>query len=189
MIEIEKKFQPTAGELQALLAGAEFIGEKFYTDILYDFPDRRLFKKGFRLRNRNGDFELKIVKSDSENGVASSEEIETETEILEKLGFGKDDDLQKVVKDNMDILANWETKRKKYKKGRFNIDVDETSFGYNVCEIEVMVADRRGSENAEREIIGLVDELGFSLEKLPTKMKEYLKAAKPEIYQELYKFL
>ena len=185
MIEVEKKFQPTGEQLEVLLAGAEFIGEKFYTDILYDFPDRRLFKKGFRLRNRNGDFELKIVKLDSEDGVASSEEIETEIEILEKLGFGKDDDLQKVVKDNMDILANWETKRKKYKKGEFNIDVDETSFGYNVCEIEIMIDDPAQVVESENKILKLAQEFGVSMHKLPPKLMEYFKVMQPEVYKEL----
>lgn len=185
MIEVEKKFQPTGAQLDALLRGAEFLGERFYTDILYDFPDRRLFKKGFRLRNRNGGFELKIVRSDSSDGVASSEEVETEIEILEKLGFGKDGDLAQAVKDNMNILASWDTKRKKYKKGDFNIDVDETSFGYNVCEIEIMVDDPAQAAEAENKILKLAREFGISTPNLPPKLMEYFKTTQPDAYKEL----
>ncbi|MDP9249350.1 MAG: CYTH domain-containing protein [bacterium] len=186
MIEIEKKFQPTEEQLEALLTGTEFLGEKFYTDILYDFPDRRLFKKGFRLRNRNGGFELKIVKSDSGSGIAGSEEVENDPEILEKLGFEREDNLQKVVKDNMDILAIWETKRKKYKKGEFNIDVDETSFGYNVCEIEIMVDNPDQVVESENKILNLAQEFGLSLRKLPPKLQEYFRLMQPEVYKQLF---
>jgi adenylate cyclase class IV len=189
MIEVEKKFQPTEDELEALLEGAEFLGEIENYDEHYDYPDFRLFKKGFRLRNRNGKFELKIKGSDFASGTTNSEEIETEPEILEKLGFGPEAGLADIISAQMEVFAAWRTKRKKYKKGRFNIDVDKTDFGYNVCEIEVMVEDPQEAERAEREITNLAREAGFPLEKLPTKMREYLKVAKPEIYQELYKFL
>ncbi|MFA6257065.1 MAG: CYTH domain-containing protein [Candidatus Paceibacterota bacterium] len=186
MIEVEKKFQPTETQLQALLVEAEFVGEKFYSDFLYDYPDRRLFKQGFRLRNRNGNFELKILRPDFEGGTSSAEEIEDETGILEKLGFGKDSNLAEIVSREMNILASWETKRKKYKKGQFNIDVDETSFGYNVCEIEVMVENSSEAEEASTNIMTLAQEFGFSLTKLPSKLKEYFRVMKPDFYKEFY---
>ena len=107
MIEVEKKFQPTAGELQAFLAGAEFLGEIENYDEYYDYPDFRLFKKGFRLRNRNGTFELKIKGSDFASGTTNSEEIETEPKMLEKLGFDRDVKLAELLSRDMEVFAVW----------------------------------------------------------------------------------
>lgn len=60
MIEVEKKFKPTEEQLNAMVTGAEFLCEKVLHDVYYDYPDYRMFKKDVRLRNRNGNFELKI---------------------------------------------------------------------------------------------------------------------------------
>jgi predicted adenylyl cyclase CyaB len=190
MIEIEKKFQPTKGALHALLSEAEFLDEKRNMDIYYDYPDFRLFKNGFRLRERNGNLELKIKKDDfPDSGTTNSEEIDTEGEILERLGMSKDSKLREILEKDMKAYASWETKRRKYKNGRFIIDVDETSFGYNVCEIEVMVEDPLEARQAEEEIVKLAGKFAFSLAKLPSKMKEYLRVVKPALYSELGKYV
>src|SRR6185436_8604727 len=60
MIEVERQFHATEEQIQSLLQGAQFLGEKVNHDIYHDYPDYRLFKEDIRLRNRDGSFELKI---------------------------------------------------------------------------------------------------------------------------------
>jgi adenylate cyclase class IV len=87
MIEVEKKFQPTKEQLDALLLDAQLVKEKTQHDTYYDFPDFRLFKKGIRLRKRGTGFELKI---DPDRGISESQisiEIENDSEIMEYLGL------------------------------------------------------------------------------------------------------
>lgn len=190
MIEVEKKFQPNGKELEALLADAEFIGEKTHKDAYYDYPDFRLFKKGFRLRNRDGRFELKIKNADfAASGTTNSEEIDKEPQILERLGFSRDAKLAEIVDKDFRVYAKWKTQRRKYRKEDFTIDVDETSFGYNVCEIEVMVEHPEDAAEAERKIVELAEKYGFALTKLPTKLKEYLRVVEPGLYPELGRYV
>ena len=63
MIEVEKKFILTTEQEKSLIEGADFLGEKKFTDIYYDDEDFSLTKKDLWLRNREGRFELKIPKN------------------------------------------------------------------------------------------------------------------------------
>src|SRR3989344_1018380 len=175
MIEVEQKFQPTEGELRALLRDARFLGEVVNKDAYYDYPDWRFFKKNIWLRNRNGNFELKIKK-----GTFAAEEIETQIEI-EK--YFKVQDLKEFVKNDLIIIMEWNTKRRRYKKDDFNIDVDKTSFGYKVIEVELMVETENEIKKAEDEILALVKKYNFTIKDLPSKRKEYLRLVKPEKYK------
>ncbi len=182
MIEVEKKFQPTDGELSKMLEGAEFVSDKEHTDIYYDMPDFRFFKKETKLRKRNDYFELKITLPDS----VGEEETEDERLILEKMGFDGSADLQKVVDEQMIALLQIKTKRKKYKKDGFIIDIDETDFGYNMVEIELLVAKEDEVKVAKEKIMNFAQSYGFQYVKILGKVRRYLKDNKPEIYQELW---
>ena len=188
MIEVEKKFQPTEEQLKMLLAGAEFLGEKEYTDIYYDLPDLSFYKRELRLRKRNDDYELKIQISDSKQHKAVfNEEVTESGEILARLGFDRNDNLEKIIRENLVILCTIKTKRKKYRVGEFEIDVDETDFDYNICEIELMVESEANINEAEQKILTLAEHFGFSTKKLPGKVAECLRKTRPEIYKELRK--
>ncbi len=178
MIEVERKFQPTEEQYKLLLDGAVIVEEIVLNDKLYDFPDYRLLKNDIRLRNRNGSFELKIGKSED-----VAEEIE-DKETIEK--YFSTQNLDDFVKNNLIAVTDYTTKRCRYKKGEFTIDIDEMSFGYKVCEIEILVENIESAKEAEGKIINLVNKLGIEIKNLPSKRSEYFRVMKPEIYQELY---
>ncbi len=177
MIEVERKFQPTEEQLEKLLEGAEFLGEKIIHDIYYDYPDFRFFTNQTRFRRRNNSFELKIKKT-----VGAHIEIEEEEEIKKYL---KAEDLEEFVKKNLILVTDYTNKRKEYKKGEFKIDFDEMDFGYRLCEIELMVEKEEEIENAQNKIINFAKEYNLELKKLPAKRMEYLRLFKPEIYKKI----
>lgn len=178
MIEVEKKFKPTEEQLQAMLEGAEFLGEKVLHDVYYDYSDYRMFKKGTRLRSRDGAWELKVG---SAGGVA--EELETEDEI--KNFFGIEVSLTDFVNENMKPFIDYVTKRRKYKKGEFEICVDELDFGLSVVEVELMVNDENEVKEARDKILSFGAEFGLEPAKAIVKREAYFKARKPELYKEL----
>lgn len=177
MIEVERKFQPTEEQLKALLKDAEFVGDKVNHDVYYDYPDYRLMKEGVRLRSRNNNFELKLGQS---RGVNT--EIEERKEI-EK--YFKTDNLEEFIKQNFVVIIEYVTKRMEYKKAGFIIDVDETDFGFNVCEIELMVENEDGVKEAKEKIKNFAEEYGWEITKILPKGLEYLRILKPEVYKEL----
>lgn len=179
MIEVEKKFQPTEEQLAEMLDGAEFSGEIVNHDVYYDYQDYRLFKRGIRLRDRNGRFELKIGRS-----AGVSEEIENNEDI--KKYFDADGSLKEFVDKNFIPIIDYETRRKKYKKDGFVIDVDNLSFGYSTCEIELLVEKEEEIQEAEDKITNFAGEYNFEFKNLPGKRVEYLRLIKPEVYKEIF---
>ncbi len=187
MIEVEKKFQPTLEQLTIFLDGAEFIEEKENTDTYYDMPDLSYSIKGYKLRKRNKGYELKIQLGDFNDYTnAKYEEVTNDPEILEKLGFSKDSNLEQIIKEKMEILCAIHTKRREYKKGEFTVDVDETDFGYNMVEVELMVENESQIEEAEKKIADLGEVLGSTGKKLPGKIAECLRVTRPDVYKILY---
>jgi adenylate cyclase class IV len=185
MIEVEKKFQPTDGQLSRLLVGAQFINEQKHTDIYYDLPDFSYLRKDTHFRKRDDKYELKIKMPVLSKHTSRFEEIDDETDILERLGFDRNAGLEKIIKENMIISCVIKTKRRKYKKDEFIIDIDKTDFGYNVCEIELLVESETEMNQAEEKIIAFAKKFDFPIEKLPGKVKECLRITKPEIYKNL----
>ncbi len=181
MIEVEKKFTPDDNELKLLLDGAESLGDKFVHDVYYDYPDYTLLKKDIRLRNRNGSFELKIGKS-----AGVSVELENEKEIASYFNFAINKDFEEFIKKSLVPIMEYSNNRKKFKKEGFNIDVDDMSFGYKMCEIELIVDNEEEVKDAEDKIIEFVKRFGFENKKALTKRKAYFKMVKPEVYKELY---
>lgn len=168
MIEVEKKFIPTEENLKILLNEAVFLGEIVNHDICYDYPDWRMLKAGdIVLRARNGKFELKIKKSQGANI-----EIENNEEIA---NYFKTTNLEGFVSKNLIIAIEYRTTRKKYKKENFNIDIDETDFGYKVGEIEVMIEKEEEIKNAEDKIQEFALKNNLELSKGLSKKNAYLK--------------
>jgi adenylate cyclase class IV len=180
MIEVEKKFRPTEEQLNALIKDAEYLGEKVLYDIYYDYPDYRLFKKQIRLRNRNGNFELKLGKS---SGVAV--EIENREEI-EKY-FETTEGLEDFIKNNLILIADYTAFGSRYKIGEFKIDMAKMSFGYEIGEIELLVKSEEDIKEAEEKILNFAKKYNLEIKDFPSKRAEYFRLIKPEIYKELYK--
>ena len=178
MIEVEKNFQPTEEQLKAMLLNAEFIENKSIRDVYYDFDNLKLLKDSIKLRNRNGSFELKIGKP---GGV--DQEIENKEEIE---NYFNTDNLDQFIKDNLIEIINYNIDRKKYKKGDFNIDIDETDFGYKICEIECLIEKEEDIKITKEKIYNLAREYNWEIKKIPGKRAEYLRLLKPDIYKEIY---
>lgn len=93
----------------------------------------------------------------------------------------------RTIQNNLTFTFEYSTKRKKYKKGNFIIDVDEMSYGHKVCEIELMIEKEGDIKNAEDRIMSLAKEYDFEIKRVPGKRAEYLRLKMPDIYKELRK--
>lgn len=167
MIEVEKKFIPTEENLKILLTDAEFLGEVTNHDIYYDYPDFRFLKGNIAFRKRNGNFELKI-----QSGSGIHEEIEDLEKIKEYFGTS---DLEEFINENLISAIEYRTVRKKYKKEDFNLDMDETDFGYQVGEIELMVEKEEDVKIAEEKIQEFASRNNLDLGKGLSKKRAYCK--------------
>ncbi len=187
-IEVEKKFKLTNETKDALISGSTDIGEETNHDIYYDYSDFRLYKKGIKLRSRNGKFELKIKTADGINT-----EFKTEEEIRNY--FRTSSSVQDFVQKELIVFADYKTEREKFLKEGLNIDIDHLDFGkgyiYDLCEIELML-DKNSTEEekemATAKVLEFARKHGMEYKKLPSKLKEYLKARRPEVYNELHEF-
>ena len=184
MIEVEKKFQPTKEQLEKLLEGAEFLGEKINHDVYYDYEDLRLFRDDIKLRDRNGSWELKIGKkigiTDTET---ISHEIEDEEGIKKYLGISIP--LEQYVKENMIVFSDYVNNRKKYKKREFVIDLDSMDFGYELCEVELLVDSEEKAKEASDTILAFVKQFDIEIQKIPSKRDVYLSLKNPELYEKI----
>jgi len=178
MIEVEKRFQPTDEQLSKLLEGALFKKEEVLHDIYYDYPDIRLMKSQIRLRNRNGNFELKIDK-----GSGAAEEIEDEEKIAEYFNVKS---LKDFINENLIPVIESKNNRMSYDKEGFDIGLDDMDWGFKMCEIELMVEDMSQISDAEGKIMAFAERFGL-VAMATGKRDEYLKRFKPKIYEELHK--
>ncbi len=185
MIEVEKKFQPTDEQLQKLIKDAVFVSEKTIHDLYYDFSDFRIFKAGCRLRKRDSGFELKQSVF-TETSVVTAREYNDESEIKKVLKISDNlGSLEEITKNEMTILCDFTTLRRKYNKGEFGIDIDVMSFGESLTEIELLVKNEEEIREAENKILSLAADLGLEEKNLPLKPEMYLQKIRPEIYKQI----
>jgi len=191
MIEVEKKFVITPEQERKLLEGAEFIGEKVFTDSYFDYSDYRMTASDLWLRKRDDRFELKVPLNDNTKARVSDQyhELETDEEIISalklKLALFSSYDENKasfskkledvIIKNEIKPFCKITTTRKKYKKGEFGIDVDNMDFGYHICEIELMVAGELEIPSAEKRIVDFAISLGLPTIRVRGKVLEYLR--------------
>lgn len=177
MIEIEKKFRITKEQEEALTQGAEFLGEKVFTDTYFDTSDWSLTLADKWLRLRDDQYELKtpLNKIGTERVSDRYHEYETEQEIRAILQLPQAETFaESLVLAGITPFCTITTTRKKYKKDGFGIDVDSMDFGYEICELEKMVADENDIASAENEIIEYAKAQGFSIGRVRGKVLEYL---------------
>ena len=188
MIEIEKKFILTSDQEKKLIEGAEFLGEKQFTDIYYDDADFSLTTKDIWLRERSGKYELKLPMNESlENRVSDQyRELDVEDDILAYFGVKgilvKDFLIQKGYRPFCEIT----TTRRKYKKQAFGIDLDVMDFGYTVGEIEFMTDDESKIKEATQSIIEFAKKHSIDTDAIVRgKVAEFLRLKNPTHFQAL----
>src|SRR6185436_17517121 len=156
MFEVEKKFILTPDQEKALIKGAEFLGEKKFTDIYYDDLNYILTGQDLWLRSRDGKFELKIPmnKKLKERVSDQYKELETDAEILQYFEPGSKSTLAEfMAKNEFNPFCKIVTTRRKYKKDAFGIDLDITDFGFTVAEIELMAKTAADMEKTTNKIL------------------------------------
>ena len=143
-IELEKKFNLTKEDYKIIRDNCEFIKEVCLKDYYLD-KNMILTKNNYFLRMRNGIYELKITKYNSETKLVSSEEYNNEEEINQKL-----EKFNMTIDDAVWIIFVDTTREKykfNYKWNKINIDVEEYQY-WTRYELEVVY--NEGSKNSNR---------------------------------------
>lgn len=188
MIEVEKKFILTPEQEKSLIEGAEFLGEKQFTDIYYDDNNFSLTKKDIWLRERSGKFELKLPMNDLlEKRVADQyRELDVEDDILTHFGARGISVKDFLIEKNYKPFCKITTTRKKYKKDGFGIDLDIMDFGYTLAEIELMIDNELDMKEATNSIINFASKYGIDTTvSILGKVMKYLQLNNPTHFQAL----
>jgi predicted adenylyl cyclase CyaB len=190
MIEVEKKFLLNKEQEENLIKGAEFIGEKVFTDIYYDTKDYALTRSDDWLRQRAGKWELKL-SLDKQAGRKADfyDEIEDDEKIKEYLKITGNNVLESsLVENGYSVFCNCKTTRRKYKKAGFSIDIDFVEYGdftYQLAEIELMVNEKSEMPGALEKIVNFAKESRLEIGYVRGKVLVYLKEKKPEHFKAL----
>ncbi len=174
MIEIEKKFILTPEQEKSLTEGAEFLGEKKFTDVYYDDDNFSLTKKDIWLRQRDEKFELKLPMNESIEKRISDQylELDNEKDILSASDYKP--------------FCSVTTTRRKYKKDDFGIDLDIMDFGYTLAEIEYMTEDVAKIKEATQSIIEFAKKHHIDTKAvIRGKIVKYLELNNPAHFQAL----
>lgn len=185
MIEVEKKFTLSSEDIERITEGAEFLGEKSFTDTYFDTSGYLLTKSDKWLRLRGNRFELKLPmnagKGSSQRQLDQYEELDTDEAIYKALDIKPTATLQKDLEINgYKSFSTFTTTRKKYKNGDFVIDLDVIDFGYSIGEIELMVESQSEMEEALNKILVFAKEQGLSVAPVRGKVIEYIRRNNPE---------
>lgn len=178
MVEVERVFKPTREQLEDLLKNAKHISDFINHDIYYDTPDLKLSSLKIKLRERNGELELK-----AKIGSGISEEIVDLKEIENYLSIT---DIDKYIKDELIVIAEFSTQRSRYQKDGILIDIDKTDFDYEICELEIPLSDHVNAMDSLNKIKDFAKKYNIEFEKNIGKKREYFRLFKPEIYKKLY---
>lgn len=191
MIEVEKKLSLKRGDEEKLIAGATFLKEFEMHDVYYDDSQRSLTLKDTWLRNRNGLWELKVPlnASGSDTRIADQyRELTTETEIAAYLSLKPKLPLtDQLEQAGYKVIASIITKRRKYKKSQFIIDIDVMNFGYEIAEIELLVEKEEQMQEAIQKILAFAQSIGLTIAPIRGKVVEYIRRETPEHFSALIK--
>jgi adenylate cyclase class IV len=188
-IEVEKKFSLTDEQEMKLLEGAEFLGEKKFTDTYYDDDRYSLTTKDTWLRSREGRFELKVPLNVAieERVTDRYRELETDEEIAGYLNLPEHEALADALREiGYNPFATIVTTRRKYKKDGYGIDLDIADFGYNIAEIEYMTDEESKIQDATQKLVEYATAHGLSESSVILgKVVEYLRRNDPVHFQAL----
>lgn len=194
MIEIEIKYNLNTEQEKKLLSGAEFISEELHDDIYYDSFDYSLTTKDIWLRSRNGSFILKLPVVTQNQFLKNQnntpkDEIEDEQKIREYLKLLNTGVLLQDLKAFGYLpIYKYKNIRKKYAKDGFIIDLDHADFGdftYDVCEIELIVADNNEVDNSVKKIRDFASKHDLTVGQVDGKLIRYMKHINPKHFQML----
>jgi adenylate cyclase class IV len=188
MIEVEKKFILTPRIEKHLKKGAKYLGEKVFMDTYFDKPDFELTKNDIWLRLRDKQTELKMpIDKDGEHSKIHCnryEEFVGEKEVRQMLNIPSGTDLLSDLKTSGYIsFVSITTRREKFQKQQFNIDIDACDFGYTLAEVELMVEKEEQIEDAEKQIAAFITQCGLKVSFVRGKVVEYLYRKRPEHYK------
>lgn len=163
--EVESKFRvPSGFEKLAQMKGAKLLQRTAFTDVYFDAPNHELTLTGRWLRKRDSKWELKIQKLKNEHWIESNCEIEDEGEIVNELLKTLTARYSNVIRDCTSVediiqstcckqIASFTTRRTVFEMPNgVLIDLDQASFGYQVGELEVVVANKKDIELAKENI-------------------------------------
>lgn len=195
MIEVEKKFILDEKQKARLIEGAQFLGEKVFTDIYYDNAQFSLSSKDIWLRERAGVFELKLPAYEigDDKLVDQYQEIVGEKMIREIFAIPE---INNFVDDIAQLghqpFCTCTTTRKKYQKENFIIDLDEVTYAgsdleYAIGEIELLVEKKEQIKDASEKIMQFAKEHGLNEGALLGKVLFFVKAKNPKHFAALKK--
>jgi len=190
MIEVEKKFIVSEGDINRLVEGGTLIKEKTFRDIYFDNKNHELTLNDKWLRLRDDSFEFKIPIEGVDKATSTFntyEEITDISKIYALLNIKQEVDLMSdLLLDDYSEFANITTNRKKYQKGKFVIDLDMMDFGYQLAEVELLVESKEETDKAIKDITDFAIKLGLTIESVPGKVIEFLRRKNPNHYKELW---
>lgn len=183
MIEVEKKFRLLSGDEDRLLQGAVFIKEIELRDTYYDAADRSLSLHDTWLRERNGGWELKMplnTAGSDQRVIDQYRELDDEQAIATAIGLpGTGPLLPRLTTAGYSVIAPLVTIRRKYRRDPFVIDIDRLDFGYELAEIELLVADESHMEEATKKILHFAETCQLKTIPVRGKVIEYLARFSP----------
>ena len=163
--EVESKFRvPPGFEKLAKTKGAKLLEQTSFTDVYFDAVNHDLTLTGRWLRKRDSKWELKIQKLKNDLRIESNCEIEDEGGILNELRKTLKARYSNVIRGCTSIkdiiqstcckqIASFTTRRTVFEMPNgVLIDLDQASFGYQVGELEVVVANESDIEMAKETI-------------------------------------
>ncbi len=195
MIEIEKKFKLNQEEKERLLIGADFLGEKIFTDVYFDTADFTLTKNDIWLRRRGNSLELKLPIYQAEKKEATQyQEITGEEKIREIFAVAPVLDFENDIKVfGYEAFCKLKTVRKEHLKSGFIIDFDKTTsdiqgeqdFNYQIVEIELLVENINEILSANKKIEKFAKINNLKFERIRGKVAEYLSQKRPKHFKAL----
>jgi adenylate cyclase class IV len=195
MIEVEQRFSLHPGSLAKITAACELVSNRVVHDDYYDNDAFDLTLKDIWFRKRDNGFEVKIGVRNMPHGsrdIDRYEEITDERLIRERLQLDPNLPMEQAIKKaNLSIFCSPRTARKKFRKGKFIIDVDSVSFAgteltYHIVEIERLVDNEDRIQTAKDEIRNFARKFGLSPQMhVVGKVITYIKHERPQHYEAL----
>lgn len=188
MIEIEKKFIPTEKIQEFLKTDAVFKATEKFTDIYYDTNDYHLALQDVWLRKRGNVYELKETKIRGKNDKLARTANETvgDAQIASYLGIDIITSLQDALVNAGYIpFASITTTRSTYTIEGFTIVLDDTDYGYQIGEIELLTDDIAHQGACEERILAFMQSRNIPAVYVRGKVPEYLRRTNSDLFMHL----
>ena len=190
--EVERNFALSEEEHERLLTDATFLQEQNFTDIYYDTAAYTLTLQDKWLRNRNGQWELKLPVDMAPGSIMDQyQEITDQKEIRTALGFPAEGPFSNILTEGGYLpFCTCTTTRQMYLKEGFTIVLDIVEYEgyewvYETCEIEQIVANRDDIPDASERINVFAAANKLASTPAHGKVIEFLLRERPEHFKAL----